>query len=76
MPKGQKQPKNHPNKLKLYLIAVVILLVVIAGLVLMVLIKSPVTSASDADKFGKEVTQNIEDIKTALNDIKDNLKAP
>ncbi len=69
-----KKTNNQSVGKSRLLLVIVVLLVVIIGLLFFVVLKSPsITTDQEAQKAGQEVTQNIEDIKTTLNQIKEGL---
>ncbi len=69
-----KEDKLTISKSKLLLIVIVVLVIVVGFMAFLLLQPPAISSEKDAQKLGQEVTQNIEDIKTALNDIKTGLK--
>ncbi len=58
-----------------FLLAIVLLVVVIIGLVVFVVLRPPeITTKEDAEKSGQGVLKDIGDIKSTLQEIRDNLK--
>lgn len=59
------------------LFIVIALLVAVVGILFFVVLQSPaITTKDEAEKSSQEVFKNIADIKTTLQEIKDNLKHP
>ncbi len=55
--------------------AVIVLLVVVVALVVFVVLRPPeITTKEDAEKSGQGVLKDIGDIKSTLQEIRDNLK--
>ncbi len=70
---SNRKQSQVPGKSRLLLV-IIVLLVVIMGLLFFVVLKGPsISSYQEAQKAGQEVTKNIEDIKSTLNQIKEGL---
>ncbi|HLD56763.1 MAG TPA: hypothetical protein VJA47_00550 [archaeon] len=71
---AKNSDKVSVSKTKLLLMVVLVLVIVIVSLFVVLFSGPSVSSWEQADKLSKEVLNNIDDIKSSLNDIKTGLK--